>query len=185
MAIIQNPNNVILSGMGVPGYEPVLKHRFVFNIIKGPSGSDPMDQKAQWAVKTFTSGSKTVDSANYQMMNRQIKFPTGRAAQESVSLGIILYGGRTNPAYKYFWDWFKKIYNDQTDEVGLITDRGDTMGGTGELLSLNTDGTTALKIIYNNMWPSKFKISDMDRSSEVDPVIAEVTFEVNEWELEF
>jgi hypothetical protein len=179
--LLENAAGVILSGSGTPGYEPALTNKFEVTFLNSPVGT--WSSAMQYAVRSFQTGKKTVDAGDYILSNRVIRYPKKRGPLPNASLDLMIFGGVSNGAYDFFWNWYNLVYNDSTDTVGmLVSDHGS--GGVGGSATVSITSPTGLAIAYvelDDIWPCSFGINDLDRSSDCNAVIAQIQFVVNEW----
>lgn len=182
MSVNMNPSGVLVSG-DTQGFEPVLKHRFQVRLEDCRAGVGSLDQvDMDYACQTFDPGSKTVEAGTYTLQNQQIRYPLRKGAHQSISMGLVIFGGKNNLAYDFFWRWFQKVHDDGTDQIGVVgPDATEDVSGDFAVDLLNPDGSVArtCKCLY--CWPTSFKVMDLDRKSDAEAIIATVTFEINQW----
>lgn len=185
MPVNQSPHGVILSGK-TQGYEPALTHRFVLRFTRAPNGAGTWSEAMGYAVRSFSPGKKIIEIAQYQLQNRTIQYPLKRAALPSANLDLIIYGGKSNGAYDFFWKWFKLVYNDEEDSVGLLGNVANSIGGTAEIdLVGGPNADVIATVTLDDLWPNTFGTIDLNRRDEAEAVIAQVSFVVNDYEWKY
>ena len=182
MSISMDGSSVLVNG-GSSGYEPALKARYAVEVTRGPSGIGFLTYgDFNFAVQTFNPGAKVVEVGTMNIQNRQIRYPLKKGAHPDVVMGLMIFGGNHNQAYSYFWNWFTNVYNDDTDEVGVIgPDATNGCDGDLKVQVLGPDGSVMAEVDMYCCWPCKFDIGDLDRKADPDAVIATVSMVCNGW----
>lgn len=182
MSVSMNGSSVLVSG-GTQGYEPALKNRYTVTIDRAPQGLSVDFGALNFAVQTFNPGSKYIEAGVMNIQNRQIKYPLRKAAHADVPLTLMVFGGKNNPAYDFFWNWSELVYKSDTDEVGLVGPNATgSCDGDLSVQVLGPDGSPIASVKLYCCWVNKFEIGDLDRRADADAVIASVSIVTNGWE---
>lgn len=179
MARVAPTSNIFVTGPGSQGLEPVWAHRFLFTIdtspVDGGSGKPPSD--IECSVKSLTPGMKQVTTDVYRVLNRWVPYPTHKDnSTQPLQLVLNVHSskpGGVNPqAFTFFSKWMDLVYNDATDEVGILYATSDVgqpsaIGGKATLRVFGPDNDTVIvKVSYDNIWPFAMGIQAVDRDTE-------------------
>ena len=176
---VKSPFGVLVPGGTGRIFEPALKHRFEVKFERmGVEGG--WDTNQSWAVRTFNPGGSQIEAGTVQVLNQQIRYPKNLSAGDAAELELIMLDGST--ALDVMWRWHMKVGNRNMTtggSIGLLTESGG-IGGSATVYALGPDG--AAKIggwKLDNIWPCSIIAGTFDQSSESDPLVHRVRFEVN------
>jgi hypothetical protein len=178
---VKSPYGVLVPGAGGRIFEPALKHRFEVE-FENMGGIKGWDANQAWAVRTFNPGGSQIEAGVVQVLNQQIRYPKNLSAGDAAELELIMLDGST--ALDVMWRWHMAVGNRNLTtggSIGLLTDSSSNgIGGSATVYALGPDGATKIGgWLLENIWPCSIIAGTFDQSSESDPLVHRVRFEVN------
>jgi hypothetical protein len=161
--------------------QPIQKAYFQLS-FNSPSGS--FEEKNNLEILGFPALRQVVSANDFVPFNSQI--PYAGIKQKVAGDATFRFFDNLN-GYKFWNEWFKKVYDADEDKVGIITD----YLGNGEVTIYKPSGDAESdvsawgKIKITDCWPSGIGVDGLDMSSDdqlgytVTLQMADATFELS------
>lgn len=166
-------------------YEPVYKNLFEVTFLPPPgvSGGEILLEHVI-SVSGLEGINPTVDAVTqkFKFADRSYAgMPSQTYVDVSITFSLNLNESNSMYVYKTLQDWYKKIYNPLTGEMGLKKD----YTGTIIIVQYNRVGDIYRKIVLKHAFPTGTLqgVGDYDYSS-ADPVTLSITFRSDHWDEE-
>lgn len=167
---IKNPSGTVCMSS-----TPIQRAHFQLS-FQSPSGSFGDSENLE--ILTFPSLSQIIEARDFVAFNSQI--PYAGIKQKIVETAKFRFFDNTK-GISFWTDWFKKVYDLESDKVGIISE----YAGTGEVTifkaagSAEDDMTEWGKIKITDCWPSSVGADELDMSSD-EPLSYSVTLQITD-----
>ena len=162
-----SPYNIIASSL-----EPARKSHFSVD-FQSPLGSMP--EIGRYSLRSIPPPPAQLRADPATVFNSQLYVPGVKAPAGDIVLLHILYLDDT--ILNWWKDWFKLLYDPETDRVGLLNE----VVGQGSITIHYPTGTKSdMKIELHDCFPGSVKLAHLDVESAGEPATFEVTLYVTD-----
>lgn len=157
--------------------EPIRRNTFSVS-FDGPNGLLPED--ARFALQSINPPAAVMRAETIAAFNSQLFVPGIKSPAGEVALSCIFFYG--HGIFEWWMDWFKIVYDPETDRVGLLNE----VVGQGAITLHTPDGERTRQQIYlRDCWPGSVQMSSLDMNSNGEPAQFEVRLNVTDVSHEF
>ena len=155
MGLLTTPVNKLAYSL-----EPLRKANYILKLTSPTGGSMPEGGSGHLHVKSLGSLVDEITSEKYKAFNSDFDVPTGKTTS---TMAVDIRFMREREVYDFFTTWLKRVYNINSDKVGLY----DQVVGQGSIEIYGPDGKEAIYTIgLIDVWPKSITVNGLDSDDD-------------------